>query len=67
VIEHRFEPVAADVLLGGTIECIAHSHVVGRNGFYHRAGRTAYVEEPAGDFLPSPDLGKRAVGHWIAV
>ena len=61
VVDHRLQTLAADIAIRRTVNRVAHRHVVGGNGFGHRARRAADPEEPARHFLPGADFGKGAV------
>ena len=67
VVEHRLEPLAADVALAGAVNRVADLHVVRRDALGDRAGGGAGVEKPAHDLLARADLGERAVETGIQV
>ena len=60
-IQHGTEPAAADVACRRAVDGVAHGHVIGGDGFGHRAGSFADVEEPAGHLLAGADFGKGSV------
>ena len=61
MIEHRLQPVAADVAIARAINRVAELHVVGRHGFRDRAGGAADLEKPPRHFLAGADFRKGAV------
>ena len=67
VLQHRLQPLPADVALARAINRVAHSHVVGRNRFGDGAGGAADAEKPARDLLPRADLGERAVFRRVQI
>ena len=67
VLEHRLQPLPADVTFARTINRVAHGHVVGRNRFGDGAGRAADAEKPARDLLPRADLGEGAVFRRVQI
>ena len=67
VVEHRLEPLPADVALALAVDGVADGHVVGRHALGDRAGGAADAEEPAHHLLPGADLGKRAVAPRVEV
>ncbi len=67
VVEHRFQPLPANVAIALAIDGVAHGHVVGRHALGDRARRPADAEEPADHFLPGADLGKRAIAALIEI
>ena len=60
VIEHGFQPLAADVVLGRTVDPVADRHIVSGDGLGDGAGGFSGVEEPAGHFLAGANFGKGA-------
>lgn len=67
IIQHRLQPLAADVAIGGAVNRVADRHVVSGNGFGHGARRTADAEKAACDFLARADFGERAVFAGVQV
>ena len=67
VVEHRFQPLPADVAVALAVDGVADRHVVGRHALGDRAGGAADAEEPAHHFLPGADLGERAVAAQVEI
>src|SRR3989442_13250964 len=67
VLEHRFEALAADIVLRRAIQAIADRHVVRRDGLGDTGGGGADREEPPRHFLTAADLGKRPVRRGIEI
>src|SRR5436190_22372409 len=65
LLEHRLEALAADIPLGGAVECVADGRVVGGDGFGDCSGSAADGKEPARHFLACADFSERAVGRGI--
>ena len=61
IVEHRLEPLAADVAARGAVDGVRDGHVVGRDALGDRARRAADPEKPARHLLPRADLGEGAV------
>jgi hypothetical protein len=61
VVQHGFQPLAADIAIGMAVNGVADGHVVGRNGLGDGAGGAADAEEPPGHLLPGADFRKGAV------
>src|SRR4051812_21906850 len=58
VVEHRLQPVAADVALSRSVDRVAKRHVVSGHRFGDGAGRAAHVKKSPCYFLPSANLGE---------
>src|SRR6202034_3810170 len=67
LVEHALQPPGGHVPLRLAVDGVADRHVVGGDGFRHRAGRAAHPEEPAHDFLARPDLRDRSVPARIEI
>ena len=67
LLEHRLQPLAADITLGLSIQRVAHAHVIRRDCLRHRPGRPADGEKPSRHFLPAADLGKSSVGARVEI
>ena len=65
VVEHRFQPLPANVAIAFAIDGVAHRHVIGRHAFGDRARGPAGAEEPADYFLPGPDFGKGSIAALV--
>ena len=67
VIQHCFQPLAADIPLGAAVNGVADDHVVGRNGFGDGAGGAADAEKPPGHFLSRADFREGAVFGGVQI
>ena len=67
MVEHRFQPLPADIAIALAVDGVADGHVVGRHALGDRARRPADAEEPADHFLPGADFGKRAIAACIEI
>ena len=67
VIQHRLQPLPADVAFGGAVNRVAHRHIVGGHRLGDGARCAADVEKPPRDFLSGADLGEGAVATGVAV
>ena len=67
VVQHRLQPLLADVPLRGPVDRVADLHVIGRDGLRDRARGPADVEEPAHHFLARADLGEGSVDRRVDV
>src|SRR5262249_39842872 len=67
VIEHRAQPLAADVTLGRPVDRVAHGHVIGGNGLGHGAGSAADAEEPARDLLACADFSEGSITFGVEI
>jgi hypothetical protein len=61
VLEHGFEPLAADVPRAATVDRIADLHVVGGDALGDRPRSATRMKEPTHDLLAGADLGESAV------
>ena len=67
ILEHRDQPLLADVALTRTVNRIRKRHVVGRHRLRHRAARAAHVEKLSRHLLARANLGERAVPQGVQV
>ena len=67
MVEHGFQPLAADITLGVAVNGVADRHVVGGDGLGDGARRAAHAEKPARHLLARADFGKGAVLAGIQI
>ena len=67
VIEHRLQPLPADVAIALAVDGVAEGHVVRRHRLGDRARGAADAEEPARHLLAGANLGERAVPDGVEV
>jgi branched-chain amino acid transport system substrate-binding protein len=58
VIEHAAETIPTNVATRGTVDRVAKSHVIGRNGLRHGTGSASDGKKSARNLLSGSDLGK---------
>ena len=67
IIHHLLQALLRHITAHGAVECIAHGHIISRDGFGNRAGSTGGAEEPVSGFLAGADFCKRAIHSLIHI
>ena len=66
-VQHRLEPAPRHVTVRGTVNRVAHRHVVGRHALGDRPRRAAHPEKPAHDLLPRADFREGAIPARVEI
>src|SRR5206468_10022128 len=61
MIQHFLEPYTANVAVGGSVNCVAKCHVIGRHGLGDGAGCAAHAKASARYLLSRADFSESAV------